>query len=132
MKSVFISIAVVTFFTACGGGESKQETKTPAQVPQKPVVVELSDNPDYKAGLALIAGSDCLTCHKIEEKLVGPAYRDVANKYAAAPDTAVNYLAAKIIKGGSGVWGEVMMTPHPSLSVSDAQAMAKYVLLLKK
>jgi len=64
--------------------------------------------------------------------LQGPSYRDVANKYASLPDTIVTHLAGKIIKGGSGVWGEVPMTPHPALSEEDAKSMVKYILLLKK
>jgi cytochrome c len=132
MKRIFITVATASFLLACGGGEqAKQENKSTAEN-RETKAPELSDNPDYQAGLALVTESDCLTCHKIDEKLVGPAYREIANKYANAGDTIVNYLAGKIINGGAGVWGEVMMTPHPGLPEADAQAMAKYVLLLKK
>jgi cytochrome c len=79
----------------------------------------------------LIAQSDCLTCHKVEDKLVGPAYREVANKYAGQPG-AVDSLASKIIHGGAGNWGQVPMTPHPQLSKEDAQTMVKYILSLKQ
>jgi cytochrome c len=78
----------------------------------------------------LIAQSDCLTCHKVDEKAIGPAYRDVANKYSNDNQT-VTMLADKIIKGGAGVWGQIPMTPHPNLSKQDAEQMVKYVLLLK-
>ena len=54
-----------------------------------------------------------------------------SNKYAGS-DTAVDYLAKKIITGGSGVWGEIMMAPHPSLSEEDAKTLARYILLMKK
>jgi cytochrome c len=91
----------------------------------------LSDNPDYQKGLALVGKSDCLTCHKVDEKNIGPSYRDVAAKYENT-DENVKMLAGKIIKGGSGVWGAIPMTPHPALSQEDAEALAKYVLLLKK
>ncbi len=132
MKMLFIPVFLVALLTACGGGGgTKQEIKTTADSGEKKTAPDMSNNPDYKAGLALISNSDCFTCHKIEDKLVGPAYREVANKYATAGDTAVQYLAGKIIKGGNGVWGEVMMTPHPTVSKPDAEAMAKYVLLLK-
>jgi cytochrome c len=67
----------------------------------------------------------------VDEKVNGPAYREVANKYANSPDTIVAYLAGKVIKGGTGTWGSVFMTPHPALSQEDAEAMVKYVLLLK-
>ena len=68
---------------------------------------------------------------KLDEKNIGPAWRDVAAKYAGQ-DTAINYIANKIIAGGSGVWGEVPMAPHPTMSMEDAVSIAKYVMLLKK
>ena len=91
----------------------------------------LSDNPDYKKGLALVAGSDCLTCHKVSEKVIGPAYKDVAAKYENT-DANIKMLAAKVIKGGGGNWGPVPMTPHPQLKQEDVEQMIKYILLLKK
>jgi cytochrome c len=80
-------------------------------------------------GKQLITQSDCLTCHKEKEKVVGPAYIDVAKKYEDN-DKNLDYLADKIIKGGSGNWGEIPMTPHPAISKDDAKEMAKYVLSL--
>ena len=65
-----------------------------------------------------------------DEKLTGPAYKDVAKKYAGM-DTAVQFLANKIIAGGSGNWGEIPMAPHSSLPMEDAKALAQYVLLFK-
>lgn len=111
---------------ACGGGgEEKKAEPAPAKTE------DISSNPDYQKGLEITAKSDCFTCHKIDEKNIGPAWRDVANKYAGS-DTAVNYLAKKIKDGGSGVWGTVPMAPHPNLSDEDAKTVARYVLLLKK
>jgi len=63
-------------------------------------------------------------------KNIGPAYKDVAAKYENTEEN-VKMLATKVIKGGSGVWGAVPMTPHPQISQEDAEAMVKYVLLLK-
>jgi len=80
-------------------------------------------------GLQLIEGADCLSCHKMDEKLVGPSYQEVANKYT---DADIDHLATKIIEGGKGVWGEVPMTPHAGLSKENAQKMVKYILSLKK
>lgn len=85
----------------------------------------------HKKGLELIAKSDCLTCHKVDEKLIGPSYREVAQKYANHPDTVIHYLEGKVLKEGTGVWSNVPMTPHPTLSEADAVAMVKYVMLLK-
>jgi cytochrome c len=130
MKRMFIPVVALSVLIACNSGGSKVETKEEKK-DTVAAVVDVSQNPDYQAGLAILAKNDCLTCHKVDEALTGPAYRDVANKYAGA-DTAVAYLSAKVIKGGSGVWGSVMMIPHPGISQADAEAMVKYILLLKK
>lgn len=84
---------------------------------------------DIEAGKGLLAKSDCLACHKVDGPLVGPAYNAVAKKY---PASEANYdmLAKKIIAGGSGNWGQVAMSPHPTLSVADAKKMAQYILSL--
>ena len=66
----------------------------------------------------------------ISEKVTGPAYDSVANRYKTT-DANVQMLAEKIIKGGSGNWGNVAMTPHPALSEADAEQMVKYILLLR-
>jgi cytochrome c len=133
LKKYLVSIAVLGLLAACGGSSnSSTETKDTATAATTSAgSSDLSSNPDYKAGLALIAQNDCLTCHKVSEKVVGPAYADVAAKYAGQ-DTAVTYLAHKVIAGGSGVWGNLPMSAHPQLSEADAEQMVKYVLLLKK
>ena len=116
---------------ACGNNSNKVETtKEKTEDAKEAASNDITQNPDYQKGLELVSSSDCFTCHKITEKLVGPAYQDVANKYAGN-DTAVTYLAHKVIKGGSGVWGNVAMTPHPQLSLDSAEQMVKYILLLK-
>jgi glucose/arabinose dehydrogenase/cytochrome c551/c552 len=80
-------------------------------------------------GQNLMAASDCKTCHKVAEKSIGPSFTDVAQKYNARPD-ATTYLAEKIIKGGSGVWGETAMAAHPNLKEADAAQIVQYVLSL--
>lgn len=85
---------------------------------------------DYDKGLNLIATSDCLTCHQINTKLQGPAYAEIAKKYEPT-DENITLLAGKIIKGGSGVWGQVPMLAHPDIPEDEAKAMVKYVLSLK-
>ena len=80
-------------------------------------------------GKALVEGADCLSCHKVDSKLVGPSYQDVAAKYT---DADIDHLATKIIEGGKGVWGDIPMTPHAGLSKENAQKMVKYILSLKK
>ena len=137
MKKIITVLSFPFFIVACGGSgtetnteEKKEAAATePAKEAEKPAAAA-SDNPDYQKGLELIAKSDCLTCHKVEEKNIGPAYRDVANKYEATPAN-ISMLAEKVLKGGSGVWGPVPMTPHPALTKEEAEQMIKYVMLLK-
>jgi len=129
MKKVLGTMVVVVSLMACG--ENKESKTAEGTTTAAASTNSLSDNPDYQKGLALVGKSDCLTCHKVDEKNIGPSYRDVAAKYENT-DENVKMLAGKIIKGGSGVWGNIPMTPHPALSQEDAEALAKYVLLLKK
>lgn len=135
MKKILGIMSALLVFTACVGGEKKEgSTEATATTEVKEVVAApkpLSENPDYQKGLALIAGSDCLTCHKTSEKLIGPAYKDVAAKYEAT-ESNIKMLAGKVINGGSGVWGAIPMTPHPQVKEEDAIAMVKYIMLLKK
>jgi cytochrome c len=127
MKKLLLSFAVVAGLASCGGGDKKEtKTETPAEKPADTPAA----NPDYEKGLALVAKSDCLTCHKVDEKIQGPTYREVAQKYEKT-DANIKMLAEKIIKGGKGNWGDVMMTPHSSLSQEDAEAMVKYIFTLK-
>jgi len=118
------------FAIACNNSSKTETSKTEEPKESKPA--DISSNPDYQKGLALEAQNDCKTCHTIDEKLNGPPFREIANKYAGMPDTIVTHLAGKIISGGSGVWGEIMMTPHPALAQGDAEAIVRYILLLKK
>ena len=103
-----------------------EPAKTAAAKPAAPAAKK-----EPMAGEALIKGSDCLACHNVTKKIVGPAYVNVAAKYAATAEN-IDYLAGKIIEGGSGVWGAIPMSPHPAISKDDAKEMAKYILSLKK
>lgn len=85
---------------------------------------------DVTLGKNLMESLDCKTCHKVDEKSIGPAYTQVAKKYADKND-AVKYLADKIIKGSRGVWGEVQMPAHPALNNEDAEKIAKWIRSLK-
>jgi cytochrome c len=80
-------------------------------------------------GKLLIAESDCKSCHLIDQKSAGPAYRDVAKRYAKEV-RAVEVLSDKVLKGGSGVWGEVAMAAHPQLTKAQAVQMVEYILSL--
>ncbi len=80
-------------------------------------------------GAKLIESSDCKNCHAIDTKVNGPSYQQIAQRYPQDQATA-DMLAAKIIKGGNGVWGETVMSAHPQLTSEQAQTMAKYILSL--
>ncbi len=82
------------------------------------------------ADLALATSKNCMACHAVDKKLVGPSYKDVAAKYAGQKD-AVSKLATKIIKGGSGVWGPVPMPANPQVNDADAKKLAAWVLTVK-
>ncbi|AZA83182.1 cytochrome C [Chryseobacterium lactis] len=103
---------------------TEQSTQAPAEIPA-PVV---SANTSGNEGLQLIEGADCLACHKIDAKLIGPSYQEVAKKYT---DADIDQLAQKIIEGGKGNWGDIPMTPHEGLSKDHAKQMVKYILSLK-
>jgi len=148
MKKTFIILSLSALIAGCGGSknsnvnsDSTSATNQGAAAHQSEAAQEttvtktgaektggVSSN---SKGAQLIAKSDCLTCHKEDTKLIGPAYADVAKKYKN-DDATVDSLANKVIKGGSGKWGDVPMTPHPQLSMDDAKEMVKYVLSLKK
>ena len=129
MKKYLLTIAVISLVVACGNNASNSSANTDTSATASGAN-DISTNPDYQKGVQLIASNDCLTCHKVDEKLTGPPYRDVANKYENT-DANVKMLAEKVIKGGSGNWGTVPMTPHAALSEADAEAMVKYILLLR-
>ncbi|MBS0430923.1 MAG: c-type cytochrome [Proteobacteria bacterium] len=75
--------------------------------------------------------SDCFACHAIDHKVVGPAYDEVAKRYAGQGDAAVDKLAKKVIEGGSGDWGSVAMTPHADLGEARARTIVEWILSLK-
>lgn len=82
------------------------------------------------ADQALATAKNCMACHAVDKKLVGPSYKEVAAKYAGQKD-AVDKLAAKIVKGGSGVWGPVPMPANTQVNDADAKKLAAWVLTLK-
>ena len=134
MKKTFFIIACAALAVACGnGGEKKTaDTKdTAASTPAASATVSASS----EKALELIGSSDCTTCHRLQKasagSAIGPAYSDVAAKYAPAADSTVERLVKKIISGGSGVWGVIPMTPHPALKEADVREIVKYALTLK-
>lgn len=82
------------------------------------------------ADLALATSKNCMACHAVDKKLVGPAYKEVAAKYKS-DKTAVDKLTAKVIKGGSGAWGAVPMPANPQVSEADAKKLVTWILATK-
>ena len=82
------------------------------------------------ADLALATSKNCMTCHSVDRKVIGPAFKDVAAKYAGQPGM-VDVLAAKIMHGGGGVWGPVPMPANTQVTAAQAKQLASWVLSLK-
>ena len=136
MKKILLPIAAFAILVACNSGsDTAAETTTTESADTTavaaPVATDFTSDPNYQKGLEIEAKSDCATCHKLNERLVGPSFKEIANKYAGADEAKIDSLAGKVINGGSGIWGQVPMTPHPAMSKEDAVTVVKYVLLLK-
>ena len=128
MKKAVLIFCLAGSILACNSGEPSADKKTETEVPE---TTTAAVDPDAEKGLELVGKSDCFTCHKVAETTpTGPAYEAVAAKYPDN-DAVVDSLSQKVIKGGSGNWGTIPMTPHPDLSEADAKLMVKYVLSLK-
>ena len=82
------------------------------------------------ADQALATAKNCMACHAVDKKVVGPSFKDVAKKYAGDAKAA-DMLAAKIIKGGSGVWGPVPMPANAQVNPADAKKLATWILATK-
>ncbi|WP_133558915.1 c-type cytochrome [Pedobacter duraquae] len=129
MKRTLLILSCFTLALAsCGGSDSSTSTADTSVTAT--TSTSTSTTTPMLPGEKLINTSDCSGCHNRTQKVVGPAYVEIAAKY---PDNEANValLTDKILKGGSGVWGEVPMTPHASLSKEDATEMVKYILTLK-
>jgi cytochrome c len=139
-KKLAVVLSAAIFMAACGNsGETKPaatkdttaSSGTTSGAASSTATAAASDK-----GLELIGASDCTTCHRLSKEssgaAIGPAYSEVAAKYAPAADTTIDRLVKKVISGGSGVWGTVPMTPHPSLKSEDVKTMVSYIMSLKK
>jgi len=82
---------------------------------------------DLPAGQSLVEANDCTTCHARDRRTVGPSFLEIAGRYEDREDEVAR-LARRVLSGGSGVWGEVPMTPHPDLPAEDAEAMVGWIL----
>ena len=79
------------------------------------------------ADMALATAKNCMACHGVDKKLVGPSYKDIATKYAGQAD-AVDKLAGKVVKGGSGAWGPVPMPANAQINDAEAKKLVAWIL----
>ena len=85
--------------------------------------------PVARADEALLKKHNCVACHAVDKKMVGPAYKDVAKKYKGQKDMAAK-LAEKVKKGGQGVWGPIPMPPNAAVPDADIKKLVDYILAL--
>jgi cytochrome c len=128
MKFKIIFAVIALCFLSCSKKEVSENSSTETEASELPTVNKTVTDPAAE-GQSLIEGSDCLGCHKVDEKMIGPSYKEVAAKYDNTPEN-VEKLADQIIKGSSGVWGDVPMPAH-GFSKENAKYMATYILSLK-
>ena len=106
-----------------------------ADAPQQPTstapVAGVAEVPQTSslAGQTLVQASDCLRCHGMDRRYVGPSFRQIADRYREQPDAA-NYLARKIREGSVGVWGRTVMPRHPQVNEAQSSDMARWLLSL--
>ncbi len=131
MKKILFVLGCFCFFSLHSYTSFSQAKKPVAKTTKKGGTSKAAFTvADIKAGENLISKSDCMACHQLKTKVVGPAYDAVAEKYSAT-DENVMMLVNKIIKGGSGSWGQVPMSPHPTVAVGEAKKMVAFILSLK-
>jgi cytochrome c len=128
----YLFFLLLLVLVSCQNNSSTAESENSTVANEEESKKSSQPDPVYTKGLSLVAKSDCLTCHKIDDKLIGPSYKEIAVKYADAPNDVITALAKKIINGSVGNWGNVPMTPHPSISQDDAETMVRYILTLNK
>ena len=141
LRLLSISLALVGLSTLTACGDKKESAPTPAAPTAAPTTAPAPAPAAAPAPApaaaptaakadphALMTSKGCVACHKVDAKLVGPSYQDVAKKYAGKPD-AKAYLTKKILEGGSGVWGAVAMPPNKG-KVTDEEAgiLADWIL----
>lgn len=124
MKKLFLAGSLGLLVFSC----SKKDV-TPAEGTPSETAGMTDPASKSLSGDQIIETLDCSGCHSVSERMVGPSYREIADKYS---DQDTKMLASKIIEGGSGVWGNVPMAAHPQVSKEDAEKMVGYILSLKK
>jgi cytochrome c len=126
----YFAILAFTSLIIYSCGSKKETTNTEDYgTPKEEAAAPVTASDAITQGESLVKASDCKTCHHAVNKIIGPSHTDVAKKYDFTKAN-VEMLAGKIIKGGTGVWGEIPMSAHADISQADAEKMARYVLSL--
>lgn len=134
MKKTLLILGCISLAIAsCGspGSSEKQEESTSTTTTTTEPAAATAAPGEMLPGEKLVATADCVGCHNKEQKVIGPAYVDIAAKYPSN-DENINHLADVVIAGSKGTWGDLPMTPHPNLSKDDAKSMVTWILSLKK
>jgi cytochrome c len=135
MKKLYLLI--LTLLAACQpespatqASASREPAAAPVVAVSAPVAVQ-EKTPAPTTEMQLAQASKCFSCHAIDRKLVGPAWKDVAAKYRGQKGAEVR-LVEKVAKGGSGVWGAVPMPPNsPQVGEGDIRTLVRYILGLR-
>jgi cytochrome c len=101
-----------------------------SSAPQDAEAAHLAGGGKHATAINTIKSSDCFNCHSVDHRIVGPAFREIATRYAGNEE-AINLAASHIIAGSSKVWGEVPMLPHPQFSESEARSLVQWIVSLK-
>jgi cytochrome c len=94
------------------------------------VFLSLDASAQADGGAVLAKAKNCMACHSVNTKIVGPAYKDIAKKYVGQK-TAQDMLVQKVLKGGGGVWGAVPMPANPQVTEAEARTLVKWVMSQK-
>ena len=103
MKTIYLSLLVAAGLLSAGAAQAADE-------------------------MALAKSKNCLACHAVDKKLVGPSYLDIAKKYTAKDEAM---LVEKVLKGGKGNWGQIPMPPNASVTPDEAKKLVTWILSLK-
>ncbi|WP_336702730.1 c-type cytochrome [Chryseobacterium indologenes] len=124
MKKILLAGTLGLMIISCSKKENTAEVASSSETSavSEPAQSNLS-------GDQIIETLDCSGCHSVNERMIGPSYKEIAGKYT---EKNTELLASKIIEGGSGVWGSVPMAAHPQVSKEDAKKMVEYILSQKK
>lgn len=133
MKKIVLVSILILVFISCEKKEinipnmNNVSTSSPIQNIETENNNKKEENKNLQ-GYKLIQNSDCMSCHKDNGKMIGPSYIEIADRYN---ENDKNTLAQRVIEGSSGVWGQIPMSPHPSLSKEEVIKMVEYILSLK-